>query len=213
MTVLYRLGTGALFCTCQALCNISISEVCKFFPSFLHAMHETRDEYILLPTNITQLHQITKYYKEAGLPGCCGSMDVVHVKWSACPTGNHNHAKGKTGYPSLGFQCITDFNCQIFAIYGPQFGTRNDKEIVKDDPNVHFVRMGWYKDVMWRYYTAERRVEHDQGLYVICDNGYLRWPTSIYPYSKVENSNLEGYFSSNLESVQKDVECTFGILR
>jgi hypothetical protein len=50
-------------------------------------------------------------------------------------------------------------------------------------------------------------------LYVICDNGYLRWPTSICPYSKVENSTLEGYFSSNLESIQKDVECTFGILK
>jgi hypothetical protein len=104
MTILYRLGTGASFCTCQALCNISISEVCKFFLSFLHA----RDEYILLPMNITQLRRITKYYKESGLPRCCGSMDVVHVKWSACPTNDHNRAKGKTGYPSFGFQCITD---------------------------------------------------------------------------------------------------------
>jgi hypothetical protein len=121
------MGTGALFHTCQELCNIPISGVCKFFPSFLHVMHEMQDEYILLPTNITQLRQITKYYKEAGLPGCYGSMDVVHVKWSACPTGNHNCAKGKTGYPSLGFQCITNFNCQIVAIYDPQFGTRNNK--------------------------------------------------------------------------------------
>jgi hypothetical protein len=128
MTVLYRPGTGASFCTCQALCNISISEVCKFFPSFLHAMHEMRNEYILLPMNITQLRRITKYYEEAGLPGCCRLMDVVHVKWSACPTGNHNRAKGKTGYPNLGFQCITGFNCRILAIYGPQFGSRNDKE-------------------------------------------------------------------------------------
>jgi hypothetical protein len=151
MTVIYRLGIGVSFCTCQALCNIFISEVCKFFPSFLHAMHEMRDEYILLPMNITQLCRITKYYKEAGLPRCCGLMEVVHFKWSACPTGNHNCAKGKTGYPSLGFQCITGFNHQIFAVYGPQFGTRNDKKIVKDNPNVHFVRTGWYKDVMWRY--------------------------------------------------------------
>jgi hypothetical protein len=213
MTVLYRLGTGASFCTCQALCSISISEVCKFFPSFLHPMHEMWDEYILLLTNITQLRRITKYYKEAGLPGCCRLMDVVHVKWSACPTGNHNRAKGKTGYPSLGFQCNTDFNCRIFAVYGPQFGTRNNKEIVKDNPNIYFVRMGWYKNVMWKYYTAEGRVEHNQGLYVICDNGYLRWPTSICPYSKVENSTPEGYFLLNLESVRKDVECTFGILK
>ncbi len=85
-----------------------------------------------------------------------------------------------------------DFSCLRSTIW-----YKNEKEIVKDDPNVHFVRTGWYKDVMWMYYTAEGRVEHDQGLYVICDNCYLRWPTSICPYSKVENSTLEGYFSSN----------------
>ncbi len=130
MTALYRLETQALFPTCQALCNISISGVCKFIPFFPHAMHEMRDEFILLVKNITQLCWITKYYKESGLPGCCRSMDVVHVKWSACPNGNHNCAKGKCGYPSLGFQCITNFNCKILAVYSPQFGTINDKEIV-----------------------------------------------------------------------------------
>jgi hypothetical protein len=121
MTALYHLGTGGLFCTCQALCNISISEACKFFPFFLHAMHEMQGEYILLPTNITQLRRITKYYKEACWRGCCESMDVVHVKWSSCPKDDHTHAKVKCGYPSLGFQCITNFNCRICAIYAPQF--------------------------------------------------------------------------------------------
>jgi hypothetical protein len=134
MTILYRLGTGALFRTCQALCNKSISEVCKFFPSFLHVMHEMRDEYILLPMNIRQLRRITKYYEEAGLPGCCRSMDVFHVKWSACPTGNHNCAKGKTGYPSLGCQCITNLNHRILAVYGPQFGTRNTRRLLRTVP-------------------------------------------------------------------------------
>ena len=64
---------------------------------------------------------------------------MVHVKSSACPTGDHNCAKGKGSYPSLAFQCVTDFNLRILAVYGPQFGTRNDKEIVKDDPNIHNV--------------------------------------------------------------------------
>ncbi len=137
MTALYRLRTGASFRTCQAFCNISTSEVCLFFDTFLHAMHEMHEEFIFMPTNITELCRVSKYYKKAGLPGCCGLMDVVHVKRSSCPTGNHNRTKGKGGYPSLAFQCITNFNRRILAIYGPQFGTRNDKEIVKDDPNVH----------------------------------------------------------------------------
>jgi len=38
MTALYRLGTGASFRTCRALCNMSTSEVCLFFDTFLHAM-------------------------------------------------------------------------------------------------------------------------------------------------------------------------------
>jgi hypothetical protein len=213
MTALYRLGTEASFRTCRALCHISTSEVRLFFDTFLQGMHEMREEFISMPKNITQLRRITKYYKVAGLPGCCGSMDVVPVKWSACPTGDHNRAKGKEGYPSLAFQCVTDFNRRILAVYGPQFGTRNDKEIVKDNPNVHYVRTGWYKDVLWKYYATDGRVDYDRGAYLICDNGYLRWPTSICPYSGCENSSLEGYFSTNLESVRKDVECTFGILK
>ena len=52
-----------------------------------------------------------------------------------------------------------------------------------------------------------------QGMYLICDNGYLRWPTSICPYLQVLQGSSEGFFSSNLESVRKDVECMFGIMK
>jgi hypothetical protein len=73
--------------------------------------------------------------------------------------------------------------------------------------------MVWYKEVLWRYYTAEGRVKQDQGVHVICNNGYLRWPTSICHYGSVENSSLKGYFLTNLESDRKDVKCMFVILR
>ena len=82
-----------------------------------------KDEYIFLPRNLTELKRVNEDYNAAGLPGCVGSMDVVYVKWSHCPTGNHNCAKGKEGYPTLVFQCITDFNWRVMAIYGPQFGS------------------------------------------------------------------------------------------
>ena len=52
------------------------------------------------------------------MPGCCGSMNVVHVKWSSCPTGDHNQAKGKAGHPTLAFECITDYNCRVIGIFG-----------------------------------------------------------------------------------------------
>ncbi len=54
----------------------------------------------------------------------------------------------------------------------------------------------------------------EKGAYLICDNGYLRWPQLICPYTANEPCHTEaGYFLSNIESVRKDVECTFGIIK
>ena len=100
---------------------------------FIEALVEMKDEYIYILRNITKLQCVSRDYSAAGLPGCVGSMDLVHVKWANCPTGDHNRAKGKEGYPTLAFQCLTDFNRRILAIYGPQFGSRNDKDIVEHD--------------------------------------------------------------------------------
>ncbi len=179
MSALYYLGNGNSFCQCQSLCHSSVSEIRKFFFVFIGAMVKMKEEYIFLPRNITELQRINKYYNDVGLPGCCGLMDVMHVKWLSRPTGDHNRVKGKAGYPTLTFQCITDFNRRVIGIYGLNFSTRNDKEIVKVDSNIHCIQTGWFKDVCWKYYTAEGRVKEDQGAYLICDNGYHRWPTSV----------------------------------
>ncbi len=122
---------------------------------------------------MSELHKTSKWYSAVGLPGACGSIDVVHVKWLNRPAGDHNHAKGKEGYPSLGFQCILDFIRRILGVYGPQFGSTIDKQIVKTDLNVRFVRFGWFSKVAWRYWDERGRVRWDTGMYLICDNGYL----------------------------------------
>ena len=82
-------------------------------------------------------------YKEEGLLGVAGSVDVVHVKRAICPAGDYNRSKGKESYPSLAFECITDFDCRILGVFGPQFGSNNDKHIVKiDDKFVYSTRDG-----------------------------------------------------------------------
>jgi hypothetical protein len=100
---------------------------------------DMREEYIYMPRNMRELNKTSKWYSAVGLPGAIGSIDVVHVKWSNCSAGDHKRAKGKEGYPSLGFQCISDFNRRILGVYGPQFRSTNDKQIVKTDLNVRFV--------------------------------------------------------------------------
>jgi hypothetical protein len=175
MSALYLLATGAAFCCCKPLCGIRTLEVRKFFYIFIKALVDMKDEYIYIPRNITEMQHISRHYNAAGLPGCVGSMDLVHVKWASCPTGDHNRAKGKEGYPTLAFQCLTDFNQRVMAIYGPQFGSRNDKDIVKHDDNVRAIRFKWlFTNSMWKYYHANRNVKSERGIYLICDNGYLR---------------------------------------
>jgi hypothetical protein len=50
------------------------------------------------------------------------------------------------------------------------------------------------------------------GAWLLVDNGYLRWPTTIPPFKESIHYN-DIRFSEWLESMQKDVECTFGILK
>lgn len=50
------------------------------------------------------------------------------------------------------------------------------------------------------------------GPWLIVDNGYHRWSVTIPPFKSTTSRN-EVRFSDWLESIRKDVECTFGILK
>jgi hypothetical protein len=131
---------AVVFRACQPLCSISTSEVCKFYYLFLDAIIDMCEEQIYMPRTLTELTHVEGFYNAVGLPRCCGSVGVVHIRWSNCPAGDFNCAKGKGSFPSLGFQCITDFNRRILSIYGLHFGSRNEMDIVKTDENVHAMR-------------------------------------------------------------------------
>jgi hypothetical protein len=194
--------------------HICATEHSKFFKLFVEKLSSIADEYIYLPREEEEVRRIMADYEEVGLPGAVGSMDVVHVKWSNCPAGDFNRAKGKESYPSLAFQCISDYNRRICHVFGPQFGSRNDKHIVKMDDGVAAIRDEWYKTITWTYFDANADLKEEAGVYLICDNGYLQWPTTICPFMRSQtNSPRESAFSANLESVRKDVECVFGILK
>jgi hypothetical protein len=213
MSALYILGRGTAFCSCRAMCHISTSRISMFFLKLLDAFMDMREDYIKLPGNVLELNRAPRLYASVSLPGACGLIDVVHIKWSSCTTGDCNRAKGKEGYTTLGFQVITNFNQRILGVYGPQFRTANNNQNVKTDSNKKTIRLGWFKDVWWCCYMEDGCIRHERGVYIIWDNGYLHCPSSICSYEGHKCATLEGDFSSNLESVCKDFECTFGILK
>eukprot|EP00956_Cyclotella_meneghiniana_P005219 scaffold6502_cov38-Cyclotella_meneghiniana.AAC.6 len=192
---------------CEAMHSVFFKEV------FLERMFSVRDEYISLPPDLDELLKVMNVYKESGLPGCSGSIDVVHCKWSNCPAGDAVKATGKEGFPSLAFECVTDNRRRVLGVAPVQFGARNDQHIVRLDPTVKSIRKEWYQEVEWSYFDIEGNELWSKGVYLICDGGYLRWRSLICPFQHCRNGTRQGYFSSNLESVRKDVECTFGILK
>ena len=192
---------------------MSTSEHRKFFDLFLEKMYSVRREYISFPSTMEQLKTVVSQYHGFHLPGACGSIDVVNVKWAQCPAGDFNNCKGKESFPSVAFQCITDNRCRVLGIAPIQYGSRSDKHIVRLDPVVDKIRNGWYQDVEWEYLTINGEVKKGRGVYLICDGGYLRWKVLICPYASTSEVGHRGYFNTNLESVRKDVECTYGILK
>ncbi len=80
-----------------------------------------------------------------------GSKDVVHIKWARAQAG--------------AFQCISNFDRCILGVSRAQYGTRNDKSIVKRDHNDYKIRCGWYANVEWEHFTLDGDVVTDVGVY------------------------------------------------
>ena len=71
-------------------------------------MYAIREDYISMPNNIMDVHNVMRPYINLGLSGCIGSIDVVHVRWDACSAGDHNLFVGKEGFPTIAWEVIRD---------------------------------------------------------------------------------------------------------
>jgi hypothetical protein len=71
-------------------------------------------------------------------------------------------------------------------------------------------------DILFELYDRDENgtivKQQYQGAWLLVDNGYLSHSTTVPPI-KTTNKRSEIRFSAWLESLQKDVECTFGILK
>ena len=211
--VLHVLGHNAPFRILKSSTEICYTVHRKIFHKFCKKMYSIRDRYVFYPRTEEELSKIMERYEAMKLPGAAGSIDVVHLRWRHCPAGDANRCTGKEGYPTVAFEVISGFDREILGVSSIQFGSRNDKHIVKLDKTVAMIRKGWYNAVKWRYTFGRVETGLATGIYLICDGGYLRWPSLMCPYQGASKASREGYFSSNIESVRKDVECVFGILK
>ena len=151
-------------------------------------------------------------YKAAGFTSLCvGSIDVVHVRQWRCRQNLKQLSTGKEKYPSRAYEVICNHRKKILHVTKGFYGSVNDKTIVRFDKAANDVKKGLYKQTT-EVFDRNGSIKTMKGGFLICDNGYHHWAT-LMPPTKVALSDEEFKWSEMCESLRKDIECTFGILK
>jgi len=213
--VLRVLGRGMCFDGIYELNGISLDVNRRFFHCFCRAYRTIQFPISCAPpTSKEDIDQVTKVYESLGLPGCIGSTDCVHIHWDRCPAALRSLHVGKEGFPTLSYSVTATHSRRIIAVHGGAKGTTNDKTMSKFDSFLKGICDGsiYGQNQFALKNTVNNDVEVVSGLYLICDGGYHKWRTMQCPVKQTSDPDV-CHWSRWLESVRKDIECTFGILK
>ena len=171
--------------------------------------------YVKTPNTLQDLRACEKEYREAGFPGCVGSTDATHIPLEKVSFAlRQGHLGYKMSCTARTYNLTVNHRRQILHSTTGHPGRWNDKTQVRFDSFMTELQNGALNSTM----SFELRNQHSKntraikGAYVIVDNGYLNWSTTVPPMKNSCNRS-EIRFSQWLESLRKDVECTFGILK
>ena len=194
-------GSGVAESTCTAI-----------FHKFIRGMVTHFFAESVKPPTGDKLTEVMATYARLGYPGAVGSIDCTHIYWGKCPVRLTNLCKGKEKVPSLSFEVVVDHTGCIHSCTEGFVGTCSDKMIVVNDAYAKQVSRGLYKDVEYSLYNKDGSFTTYRGCYFISDCGYTRLWMFQMPLLNVHDPRSV-YWSEFLESVRKDVERTFGILK
>lgn len=196
------------------------SEVCR---NFLHAFLEygstvLYDKYVRSPTMSSEAQGHMAEYGKAGLPGAVGSTDATHVPLERV---HHRHRQAHLGFKmchtARTYNITVNHRRRILSTTNGHPARWNDKTLALFDPFMHQLHAGEilddvYFDLYDRTLDGNVTKQKYRGAWLIVDNGYHNWSITVPPI-KTSTSRAEIRFSAWLESLRKDVECTFGILK
>jgi hypothetical protein len=213
LSVLRVLGRGVCFDELYDGSGCSESTLSRFFHQFLIIFNNRLFPCtVKAPATQNEVSKLETIYKYLGLPGTIGSTDCTHIALGKCPVQWRNSCVGKEGFPTVSYSMTCDHTRRIMACSGGFPGTFNDKTISRYDT---FITAVGSDELFTNFeYTiqTEQGLETRKGAHLICDGGYHHWSHMICGF-KQSDEEQRTLFSSQLESVRKDVECCFGILK
>ena len=120
---------------------------------------------------------------------------------------------GKLPQTTRAYQLTVNHKRQILATTQGFPGRWNDKTVVRFDRFVCNIANGLlYDNIEYTLFDTQGIPTTMKGLWLLVDNGYLNWSCTVPPYK--EAIDVESFrWSKWAESIRKDVECCFGILK
>jgi len=212
------LGRGFTFDDCEESTAISEEVHRVFFHRFIYIGKTVLfDKYVVTPLTIEEIKQHMHEFEIAGMPGTPASADATSIIHEMCSWRLRRVHKGKKSkHPTRTFNILVNHRRRILSTTTGHPGSWNDKTLVLFDSFIRDIKSG---DILkdYTFELLERRGEKVvavkyKGVWIVVDNGYHPWSITVPPFT---NTNLrsEIRWSEWLESMRKDVECTFGILK
>ena len=175
------------------------------------------EKYVVAPTAST-IARDSKDFNIAGLHGAFCSMDGVHVVTERIPFKlRNNHLAYKTKLTARSYNVVVNHRRRILSTTTGHPARFNDKSLVMFDVVARKAKDGKFNDVT--KFELYRRLEDGRivkqlfrGCWMVVDNGYHNWSTTVPPIKNAVTVK-QIRWSQWIESMRKDVECTFGILK
>ena len=218
LCALRYMGRGWTFDDCEESTAISQEVIRVFFHAWIEWGSTTLySEWVKLPTTLADIADHSHEFSLAGFPGCIGSTDATHVLLERVSYRlRQAHLGFKLAHTARTYNLTVNHRRQILSSTAGHPCRWNDKTLVLFDRFVNSLKDGEFDDATFELYKEDgvggTRKRKYKGSWLTVDNGYLNWSVTVPP-TKTTGSRREIRFSQWLESMRKDVECAFGILK
>ena len=175
----------------------------EMYPVFVHG-----------PRDNAEMENVSALYAASGFPGCIGSTDCVHIRWEMCPSiWKTAYKNGKNSYASIAYEMTVTHSKKFQSTTIGHYGTTSDRTIVKFDGFVRQIRTEKkYIDAEFELQVGPKEWITEKGVYLLVDGGYHKWRVMQCPMKHTAVTDKIRW-SEFAESIRKDVECSFGILK
>ena len=141
-----------------------------------------------MPVSPTDIAMQFETMECAGFSGCCASSDATHVPILNCRFGiRQSHIGWKTKSTARTYNISATRSRRILSSTGGHPSRWNDKSIIWFDDFLTSINAGRMlnnnKFILYEYGKNKEILSTQyEGCWVLVDNGYHDWPTTIAPF-------------------------------